>query len=206
MKLPDATITPVYRSDGSGTTNVFTTYLVAGLRRTGRQDSAPTPRSAGRSARAARATRASRPRSSRSPNSIGYVEYAYAKQNKLPLRADPEQGRQVPGAGRQGLPGRGRQRRLERGSRLRHLADEPDRRRGLADHGRRPSSWSTRTPDKPEQVGRSRSSSSTGPTRTATSSPSDLDYVPLPDNVVSSVQAAWRRTSRTRPASRCLKM
>ncbi|WP_163274857.1 substrate-binding domain-containing protein, partial [Enterobacter hormaechei] len=27
LKLPDAPITPVYRSDASGTTNIFTTYL-----------------------------------------------------------------------------------------------------------------------------------------------------------------------------------
>ena len=34
------------------------------------------------------------------PNSIGYVEYAYAKQNSIPVRADAEQGRQVSRAGR----------------------------------------------------------------------------------------------------------
>ena len=58
---------------------------VAGRPRAGRAASAPAPRSSGRSARAARATRAWPRTVKQVPNSIGYVEYAYAKQNSIPF-------------------------------------------------------------------------------------------------------------------------
>jgi phosphate transport system substrate-binding protein len=82
--LPDATIVPVYRSDSSGTTSIFTTYLsevsedwkaAYGSNKTiswpvgqggkGNEGVAATVRQV--------------------PNSIGYVEYAYAKQGGLPV-------------------------------------------------------------------------------------------------------------------------
>ena len=59
LKLPDATITPVYRSDGSGTTSMFTTYL-SQVSDAGKAARAPAPPCSGRSGRAERATRASR--------------------------------------------------------------------------------------------------------------------------------------------------
>ena len=59
VKLPSQAIAVVHRSDGSGTTFIFTDYLVEGERRTGSTRSAPTPRSNGRSASAPRATKAS---------------------------------------------------------------------------------------------------------------------------------------------------
>ena len=49
----------------------------------GRARSAKVRRSSGRPAPAARATKVSRPSCTRLPNSIGYVEYAYVKQNKM---------------------------------------------------------------------------------------------------------------------------
>ncbi len=52
-------------------------------RRTGSRRSASTPRCNGRSASAPRATKASPTTSANTKGSIGYVEYAYAKQNKL---------------------------------------------------------------------------------------------------------------------------
>ncbi len=82
LKLPDANITPVYRSDGSGTTFVFTDYLskvsadwkskvgtntsvqwVVGIGGKGNEGVSASVKQVA--------------------NSIGYVEYAYAKQNKL---------------------------------------------------------------------------------------------------------------------------
>ena len=74
------------------------------------------------------------------PNSIGYVEYAYAKQNSIPFALLQNKAGQYPAPERQGLPGGGGERRLVGGSGLRHLADEPARRGRLADHRSRPSS------------------------------------------------------------------
>ncbi len=60
-------------------------HLLSGRRerRTGSRRSASTRRCSGRSASAPRATKASPTTSRKTKGSIGYVEYAYAKQNKL---------------------------------------------------------------------------------------------------------------------------
>lgn len=84
LKLPDALITPVYRSDASGTTNVFTTYLSqvseswkSGL---GANTSVNWPAGQGGKGNEGIAALVKQV-----PNSIGYVEYAYAKQNNIPF-------------------------------------------------------------------------------------------------------------------------
>ena len=85
---------------------------VARSARTGSPRSAPTPPSSGRPASAPRATKAS-PTTSRRPRaSIGYVEYAYAKQNKMTTIEHGQQGRQDRQPRRRSVPGRRRQRRL----------------------------------------------------------------------------------------------
>ena len=61
----------------------------------GRPRSARARQSTGRRAPAARATKAWRRSCGRLPNSIGYVEYAYVKQNKMTYVAAEEQGRQL---------------------------------------------------------------------------------------------------------------
>jgi phosphate transport system substrate-binding protein len=82
MALPDATINVVYRSDGSGTTFVFTEYLSkvsADWRaKIGTNTSVQWP--VGIGGRGNEGVSAS---VRQVANSIGYVEYAYAKQNKL---------------------------------------------------------------------------------------------------------------------------
>ncbi len=82
MTLPDANINPVYRSDGSGTTFVFTDYLskVSPDFRTklGTNTSVQWP--VGIGGKGNEGVSAS---VKQVANSIGYVEYAYAKQNKL---------------------------------------------------------------------------------------------------------------------------
>ncbi len=82
IKLPDANINPVYRSDGSGTTFVFTDYLskVSADFRTklGTNTSVQWP--VGIGGKGNEGVSAS---VKQVANSIGYVEYAYAKQNKL---------------------------------------------------------------------------------------------------------------------------
>ena len=67
MSLPSTAITVVHRSDSSGTTNGFTTYLSDVQPDVERRRSAPARTSSGRSAPARRRTPASRRRSSRPP-------------------------------------------------------------------------------------------------------------------------------------------
>lgn len=87
MKLPSKKITTVMRSDGSGTTYIFTTYLsqVSSSWKNsvgaGKALKWPTAKTGTGTAAKGNAGIASMVK--RIPNSIGYVEYAYAKQNKL---------------------------------------------------------------------------------------------------------------------------
>ncbi len=84
VKLPDAPITPVYRSDASGTTSIFTTYLSdvspAWKSELGASTTVSWP--AGQGGKGNEGVTAV---VKQVPNAIGYVEYAYAKQNNLPV-------------------------------------------------------------------------------------------------------------------------
>ncbi|MDP4024254.1 phosphate ABC transporter substrate-binding protein PstS [Methylobacterium sp. NEAU 140] len=82
LKLPDANITPVYRSDASGTTNIFTTYLSQVSEPWKKEYGAATTISwpVGQGGKGNEGVTAT---VKQVPNSIGYVESAYAKQNKL---------------------------------------------------------------------------------------------------------------------------
>ena len=82
LTLPDANINPVYRSDGSGTTFVFTDYLSKvspdWKSKVGANQSVQW--AVGIGGKGNEGVSAS---VKQVANSIGYVEYAYAKQNKL---------------------------------------------------------------------------------------------------------------------------
>jgi phosphate transport system substrate-binding protein len=82
LKLPDANINPVYRSDGSGTTFVFTDYLAKVSAEWKSKVGANTSVqwAVGIGGKGNEGVSAS---VKQVANSIGYVEYAYAKQNKL---------------------------------------------------------------------------------------------------------------------------
>jgi phosphate transport system substrate-binding protein len=84
MALPDAAITPVYRSDGSGTTDVFTTYLsqVSEAWKGGPGTGASVQWPIGQGGKGNEGVAALVKQVS---NSIGYVEYAYAKQTQIPV-------------------------------------------------------------------------------------------------------------------------
>jgi phosphate transport system substrate-binding protein len=84
VTLPNATITPVYRSDGSGTTSVFTTYLadVSPAWKSGPGVGASVQWPVGQGGKGNEGVAAL---VKQVPNSIGYVEYAYAKQNQIPF-------------------------------------------------------------------------------------------------------------------------
>lgn len=82
LNLPDATIAPVRRADGSGTTFIFTNYLskvsTEWKDKVGEGTAVNWPTGAGGKGNEGVATYVGR-----LPNSIGYVEYAYVKQNKM---------------------------------------------------------------------------------------------------------------------------
>ncbi|MCA3069347.1 MAG: phosphate ABC transporter substrate-binding protein PstS [Rhodocyclaceae bacterium] len=83
VKLPDAQIAPVRRADGSGTTFIFTNYLskvsAEWQSKVGEGASVNWPTGAG-----GKGNEGVTAFVQRLPNSIGYVEYSYARQNKLP--------------------------------------------------------------------------------------------------------------------------
>lgn len=83
LNLPDAAIAPVRRADGSGTTFIFTNYLskvnADWKSKVGVGTAVNWPVGAGGKGNEGVAAFVGR-----LPNSIGYVEYSYAKQNKMP--------------------------------------------------------------------------------------------------------------------------
>jgi len=82
LKLPNTHITVVHRSDGSGTTFIFTNYLIKvsdeWKSRVGNDTSVPWPSGVGGKGNEGVASFVKQIK-----GSIGYVEYAYAKQNKM---------------------------------------------------------------------------------------------------------------------------
>jgi len=82
MRLPNLPITVVHRSDGSGTTFVFTSYLTiknpAWAARVGSNDAVEWP-----SGQGGKGNDGVSAFVRQTPGSIGYVEYAFAKQNHL---------------------------------------------------------------------------------------------------------------------------
>lgn len=82
LKLPHSEITVVYRSDGSGTTAIFTNYLSetcpAWKEKVGAGKAVKFPAGIGGKGNEGVANYVKR-----TASSIGYVEFAYAKQNKL---------------------------------------------------------------------------------------------------------------------------
>ena len=82
LALPDAAISPVRRADGSGTTFIFTNYLSKvnpeWKTKVGEGTAVNWPTGAGGKGNEGVAAFVGR-----LPNSIGYVEYAYVKQNKM---------------------------------------------------------------------------------------------------------------------------
>ena len=83
VKLPSSDITVVHRSDGSGTTAIFTGYLndvcPAWKEKVGTGTSVSWPKGIGGKGNEGVANYVQQQK-----NSIGYVEFAYAVQNKLP--------------------------------------------------------------------------------------------------------------------------
>jgi len=86
LSLPSLGITVVHRSEGSGTTHIFTSYLSAAApewkRNVGAGKTVRWPRGIGVQGNAGIVENVKR-----IPGSIGYVEYGIARDNKLPVAA-----------------------------------------------------------------------------------------------------------------------
>ena len=82
--LPDASIAVVHRSDGSGTTFIFTDYLSAvspdWAKKVGKNTSVNWPTGVG-----GKGSDGVSGQVKQIPGALGYVELAYAKQNKMPV-------------------------------------------------------------------------------------------------------------------------
>ncbi|MEN2993949.1 MAG: phosphate ABC transporter substrate-binding protein PstS [Thermodesulfovibrio sp.] len=82
LNLPSKSITVIYRSDGSGTTAIFTHYLSTSCKKWAENVGYGTSIK-WRTGIGAKGNEGVANYVKRTPNSIGYVEFAYAKQNKL---------------------------------------------------------------------------------------------------------------------------
>jgi phosphate transport system substrate-binding protein len=86
LKLPATAIAPIYRADGSGTTFLYTTYLsntnAAFAKEIGANSAVQWPAGIG-----AKGNEGVAGMTAHTVGAIGYVEYAYAKQNKMTYAA-----------------------------------------------------------------------------------------------------------------------
>lgn len=85
LQLPDGDILPVYRADGSGTSDIFTDYLSKTVpewkEKIGRTKNPQLPQGVGVGGKGNEGVMG---QVKQTPNSIGYVELTFAKANKLP--------------------------------------------------------------------------------------------------------------------------
>ena len=102
VNLPDTDITPIFRSDGSGTTYNFTDYLVEGQPRRSSRRSASGRRSNFPAGVGGRGSSGVSAVLSRTNGGITYVDVAFATEEPLQLLLGQEQGGQVPAAGARG--------------------------------------------------------------------------------------------------------
>ena len=135
LTLPDTDITVVHRSDGSGTTFIFTNYLSKvspeWKSAVGEDTSVSWKAGTGGKGNEGVASYVQRIK-----DSIGYVEYAYALQNKMTYVQMKNRDGQFVKPERRELQGCRRWRRLGQGPRLLRNPDRRARQGQLADHRR----------------------------------------------------------------------
>ncbi|MCB8822275.1 phosphate ABC transporter substrate-binding protein PstS [Microvirga rosea] len=190
VKLPDAAITPVYRSDASGTTNVFTTYLsqvsASWKADLGANTSVSWPVGQGGKGNEGVAATVKQV-----PNSIGYVEYAYAKQNNIPYTLLQNKAGKFPAPA---------DKAFQAAAANANWSAAPGFGISLTDQAG-DEAWPItaptfilvyKAPEKPEQTAEVLKFFDWA-YKSGDKLASDLDYVPLPDNVVAMIQAAWTK-------------
>ena len=189
MNLPSTAIAVVERSDGSGTTYIFTNYLSKvspeWKDKVGNNTSVQWPTGLG-----GKGNEGVAGQTKQTLGAIGYVEYAYVKQNNMTYTklinsagktvsptADAFQAAAA-NADWIGTPGFGVM-----------LTDEP----GAAAW---PIAGATfvlihKKPDNPAPVAEALKFFSWGYDKTGTKMAQDLDYVPMPSNVIATIRKAW---------------
>ena len=192
VKLPETLITVVHRSDGSGTSFNFTNYLSKvspeWKEKVGEGTTVSWPAGVGGKGNEGVAAYVKQIK-----DSIGYVEYAYALQNKLTYVQLQNARRQVHQAERR-LRRRRRHRRLEERQRLQPDHDQRAGRRRMADH-RDDVGDHVQEAEERRAKRRPRSTSSSGRSSRASKQAEALDYVPLPDALVKQIEAYWKSSS-----------
>jgi len=192
LSLPDETIAPVRRADGSGTSFIFTNYLSKvnpeWKDKVGTGTAVNWPVGAGGKGNEGVAAFVNR-----LPNSIGYVEYAYVKQNKMTyVQLKNKVGNFV-------MPEDVSFKAAAAGadwskSFYQILTDEPGK-----------DSWPITgatfilmhtTQDKPAQAA-SVLKFFEWAYKSGDETANDLDYVPMPDSVVTTIEKAWGRIKDT---------
>jgi phosphate transport system substrate-binding protein len=186
--LPDARITPVYRSDGSGTTSVFTTYLseASAAWKSGPGAGASVQWPAGQGGKGNEGVTAL---VKQVPNAIGYVEYAYAKQNNVPFAQLQNKDGQFVSPDSETFQAAAANAKWDSAPGFGiSLTSQPGAK-----------AWPItaptfilvpKAPEKPEQVGEVLKFFDWA-YKNGDKLAVDLDYVPLPDNVVDQVRKSW---------------
>lgn len=189
VSLPDEAITVVHRSDGSGTSFIFTTYLSRVSREwmgsVGASSAVSWPTGTGGKGNEGVASYVQRIK-----NSIGYVEYAYALQNKMTyVQMKNRDGQFVkPDADNFKAAAANAKWDADKGFYM-ILVDQPGK-----------ESWPItgatfilvyKNQDKPE-AGKEVLKFFDWAYKNGNKMASDLDYVPLPENVTSQIRAAWK--------------
>ena len=135
LALPSTAIAPVYRSDGSGTNFLFSDYLSKSSPKfastIGANSSVQWPIGIG-----AKGNEGVANMTTQTDGAIGYVEYAYAKQNKMAFTLLTNKSGGVVSPSADSFPGRRGQRGLGEGRFLLLDPDRPGGRQELADYGR----------------------------------------------------------------------
>jgi len=189
VSLPDAAITVVHRSDGSGTTAIFTTYLsqvsLDWKRGVGSGSAVSWPVGTGGKGNEGVASYVQRIK-----NAIGYVEYAYAKQNKMSYaQMKNRDGKYVkPEADNFKAAAANAKWDADKGFYM-MLTDQPGA-----------ESWPItgatfilmhKNQDKPENAKEALKFFDWAFSANGDKMAMDLDYVPLPENVTKMIRAAW---------------
>ncbi|MCG7394776.1 phosphate ABC transporter substrate-binding protein PstS [Microvirga sp. ACRRW] len=203
VNLPAANITPIYRSDSSGTTSVFTTYLSqvsdAWKAELGAGTTVNWPIGQGGKGNEGVAATVKQV-----PNAIGYVEYAFAKQNNIPHTLIQNKAGKYPqpeiksfqaaaaSANWNSAPGFGISLTNQAGDDawpitnptfilVHKSAEKPEQTAEVLKFF----DWAYKNGDKLA---------------------SDLDYVPLPDNVVEQIRATWAKDIKNASGQAIFKM
>jgi phosphate transport system substrate-binding protein len=190
VKLPDQAISVVHRSDGSGTTFIFANYLSKVSEewksKVGEGTSVAWPTGVGGKGNEGVASYVQR-----IDGAIGYVEYAYAKQNKLAAAKMVNRDNQVVAPGEE---------TFKAAAASADWAKAPGMYLVLTDQAGR-ASWPMTgasfilmhtQQDKPD-LAKEVLKFFDWAFKKGDAMASELDYVPMPDAVVSLIQAAWKQ-------------